>query len=221
MEQYKGQEQTTLDADVLEDSGCSLVLYNDDVHTFDYVIKSLVDICRHTVEQAEQCAVLVHCNGKCTVKTGSYEEAVQLALPDEARAVFAGFGILLIGFGVFETYNNYGSMAGSAVLVGSIIVCTVLIAIMLMKGTWKRFSLKDESNSRVNQIDQQNIHVGTLGRTIARLAPTGKALIDGEQVEVHAINKFIDPDRPIEVVGVEGYRIDVCEIHDDRFGQEN
>ena len=57
----------------LEDSGCSLVLYNDDVHTFDYVIKALMDICRHTEEQAEQCAILVHCHGKCTVKHGSYE----------------------------------------------------------------------------------------------------------------------------------------------------
>lgn len=64
--------QAEEDAAVLEDSGCSLVLYNDDVHTFDYVIKSLMDICRHTQEQAEQCAILVHCHGKCTVKHGSY-----------------------------------------------------------------------------------------------------------------------------------------------------
>ena len=61
------------DVATLEDSGCSLVLYNDDVHTFDYVIKALMDICRHTEEQAEQCAILVHCHGRCTVKHGSYE----------------------------------------------------------------------------------------------------------------------------------------------------
>lgn len=60
------------EAAVLEDNGCQLVLFNDDVHTFDYVIKSLVDICRHTEEQAAQCAILVHCHGKCTVKHGSY-----------------------------------------------------------------------------------------------------------------------------------------------------
>ena len=61
------------DAAVLEDSGCSLVLHNDDVHTFDYVIKALVDICRISASQAEQCAILVHCHGKCTVKHGGYE----------------------------------------------------------------------------------------------------------------------------------------------------
>ena len=65
--------QADEEAAVLEDSGCSLVLFNDDVHTFDYVIKALMDICRHTEEQAEQCAILVHCHGKCTIKHGSYE----------------------------------------------------------------------------------------------------------------------------------------------------
>ena len=64
--------QADEEAAVLEDNGCRLVLYNDDVHTFDYVIKSLMDICRHTQEQAEQCAILVHCHGKCTVKHGPY-----------------------------------------------------------------------------------------------------------------------------------------------------
>ena len=51
-----------------------IVLYNDDINTFDHVINSLVRICRHTSEQAEQCAILVHYTGKCGVKTGSYDE---------------------------------------------------------------------------------------------------------------------------------------------------
>lgn len=51
-----------------------IVLFNDDVNTFDHVIESLVAICNHSLEQAEQCALLVHYKGKCTVKTGSYDE---------------------------------------------------------------------------------------------------------------------------------------------------
>ena len=47
-----------------------IVLYNDDVNTFDHVIETLVRVCDHTWEQAEQCAILVHYKGKCTVKTG-------------------------------------------------------------------------------------------------------------------------------------------------------
>lgn len=51
-----------------------IVLYNDDVNTFDHVIDTLIRVCDHTAEQAEQCAILVHYKGKCTVKTGSYDE---------------------------------------------------------------------------------------------------------------------------------------------------
>ena len=76
MEQQKTQHEE--DLDLLEDSGCNLVLYNDDYHTFDYVIKPLVDICRHSYEQAEQCTILVHYRGKCVVKNGSYEELLPM-----------------------------------------------------------------------------------------------------------------------------------------------
>jgi ATP-dependent Clp protease adaptor protein ClpS len=51
-----------------------IVLYNDDVNTFDHVIDTLIKVCKHTSEQAEQCAILVHYKGKCTVKTGSLDE---------------------------------------------------------------------------------------------------------------------------------------------------
>ena len=47
-----------------------IVLYNDDVNTFDHVIDTLIRVCNHTPEQAEQCSLIVHYNGKCTVKTG-------------------------------------------------------------------------------------------------------------------------------------------------------
>ena len=51
-----------------------IVLYNDDYNTFDHVIQLLIDSCDHSEIQAEQCAMLVHFKGKCTVKTGSYDD---------------------------------------------------------------------------------------------------------------------------------------------------
>jgi ATP-dependent Clp protease adaptor protein ClpS len=51
-----------------------IVLYNDDVNTFDHVIDTLIKVCKHTAEQAEQCAILVHYKGQCTVKTGAYDD---------------------------------------------------------------------------------------------------------------------------------------------------
>lgn len=49
----------------------SLILHNDEVNTFDFVIESLIEVCEHTSEQAEQCTYLVHYKGKCDVKAGS------------------------------------------------------------------------------------------------------------------------------------------------------
>ena len=51
-----------------------ILLFNDDVNTFDFVIDALIEVCEHTMEQAEQCTYLVHYKGKCAVKTGEYEE---------------------------------------------------------------------------------------------------------------------------------------------------
>lgn len=62
-------------ADLLTDvaDACSLVVWNDEVNTFEWVIETLVKICGHTTEQAEQCALLIHTQGKYAVKKGDYD----------------------------------------------------------------------------------------------------------------------------------------------------
>ena len=52
----------------------NLVIYNDDYNTFDHVIESLVKVCKHEAIQAEQCTWIIHHNGKCAVKNGSFED---------------------------------------------------------------------------------------------------------------------------------------------------
>lgn len=51
-----------------------IIVYNDDVNTFDHVIETLIRVCNHTAEQAEQCSIIIHYKGKCTVKTGILDE---------------------------------------------------------------------------------------------------------------------------------------------------
>lgn len=70
--QEKGQEELLVKEKVLKQN--EIVLFNDDVNTFDHVIDTLIYACDHIPEQAEQCALLVHYKGKCTVKTGSYDD---------------------------------------------------------------------------------------------------------------------------------------------------
>jgi len=55
-----------------------LVLHNDEVNTFDYVMETLVDVCDHSMTQAEQCATITHHKGKCEVRSGSLSEMKEL-----------------------------------------------------------------------------------------------------------------------------------------------
>jgi ATP-dependent Clp protease adaptor protein ClpS len=64
------EERDVLEKEVFQHE---IVLHNDDVNTFDHVIEALISVCEHTLEQAEQCAMLVHYKGKCTVKSGEYK----------------------------------------------------------------------------------------------------------------------------------------------------
>lgn len=72
------------DVEVLEEEAVdeqeewSLVVFNDDVNTFEHVIQTLIDVCGHTPEQAEQCTWIIHFKGKCKVKNGSFDELASM-----------------------------------------------------------------------------------------------------------------------------------------------
>lgn len=68
-------EEALLEEVLLEEGPVKeLVLHNDDVNTFEHVIDCLVEICQHEPVQAEQCAHIVHYNGKCSVKRGTFDQ---------------------------------------------------------------------------------------------------------------------------------------------------
>lgn len=68
----KVSEEILVDSDSSHEN--EIILYNDDVNTFDHVIDTLMKVCDHTLEQAKQCSIIVHHKGKCSVKTGSYSD---------------------------------------------------------------------------------------------------------------------------------------------------
>lgn len=69
------QIKTSEESDVLTDveSPCQLVVWNDEVNSFDWVIATLISVCGHSTEQAEQCAMIIHTKGKYSVKEGDYD----------------------------------------------------------------------------------------------------------------------------------------------------
>jgi len=68
--------ETAMDVETLTEveAPYSLVVWNDEVNSFDWVIQTLIEVCHHSMEQAEQCAMIIHTQGKYAVKRGSYEE---------------------------------------------------------------------------------------------------------------------------------------------------
>jgi len=68
----------------------SLVLYNDEINTFDHVIIALVEVCYHDLEQAEQCALITHYKGSCPVKSGPINDLKQLINELHKRNLKAG-----------------------------------------------------------------------------------------------------------------------------------
>jgi ATP-dependent Clp protease adaptor protein ClpS len=84
------------DIDVLtdQDDPCSLIVWNDEVNTFEWVIETLIEICGQSIEQAEQCAMIIHTKGKYAVKRGAYEELKPLCDAITDRGIGATIEIL-------------------------------------------------------------------------------------------------------------------------------
>lgn len=70
---YDPFEKEYDDVLTLQQHPYSLIVWNDEVNTFEWVIKTLIEVCAHTPEQAEQCAMFIHTKGKYAVKNGDYE----------------------------------------------------------------------------------------------------------------------------------------------------
>ncbi|MGW8121573.1 ATP-dependent Clp protease adaptor ClpS [Roseivirga echinicomitans] len=71
---YQEEELVELLEKTTDEELCDLVVFNDDFNTFEHVINTLIKVCNHSAEQAEQCTMLIHYKGKCTVKNGSLTE---------------------------------------------------------------------------------------------------------------------------------------------------
>lgn len=134
-----------------------------------------------------------------------------IAIPGGIAGAIGG---LLAILAVWQTYASHGHVAGNIMLLSSITVLIILIVVLMKSKTWNRVSLHEAVDSKVNTVDANEIKVGSKGVTITRLAPSGNAMIQDQVVEVHTVSEFVDPDQPIEVIEIEGYRIMVRSLND-------
>ena len=72
------EEEIELLEEIGADLDRDLIVFNDDINTFEHVIETLIKICRHSPEQAEQCTWIIHYNGKCSVKKGNEQNLIPM-----------------------------------------------------------------------------------------------------------------------------------------------
>jgi membrane-bound ClpP family serine protease len=120
----------------------------------------------------------------------------------------AGIGaLLLVGGGVFCGYYFHGATIGSYILLGSGIGMIIFFTFALRKRTWQRFGLKSEIEGKVSIIQEDAIKVGDSGKTVSRLAPIGKAMINDTLYEVRSEGGYLDANKEVTVIQIDVNKI--------------
>jgi len=115
-------------------------------------------------------------------------------------------GVLIIIFAIWECYITKGKLAGNITLASTIFASFIFIFYSLKSKTWKKLQLNTAIESKIDNVNNK-VKVNDEGISISRLAPSGKALINGDYFEVHTLSTYIDPDTPIVVIKVENNKI--------------
>ena len=122
-------------------------------------------------------------------------------------------GLILTVFGVYKSFEDYGSSVGVWVLIGTLLVSVFVIAMSLRARTLNRLMLKTDIDGTVDQdLTEDQVKSGDRGATLTRLAPMGKILVNAMVREAKSIEGYIDEHTDIEIVSIEGTRISVKPI---------
>lgn len=116
-------------------------------------------------------------------------------------------GLLVLGIGIYYSFQLYGASTGGAVLIGAALVIGALTAIGLKRIDKSPFNVLAKIDSKVNEFDYSNIAVGDEGITLTALRPEGRAMINDERVIVYSKGFYIDTNTEIKVVRIKDNKI--------------
>jgi len=130
-----------------------------------------------------------------------------LLIPGITIAGISG-AILMVG-GVILGYHYHGVVVGNFILLGTVVLSTLTLILVLKSKTWKKVMLQSSIDGKVNQLERTNYQVkeGDIGVTITRLNPIGKILIQGEYFEATSLNRFLDEKTSVIVKKISGNKI--------------
>ncbi len=121
--------------------------------------------------------------------------------------VVAIIGVLCMIGGVITAFVQFGTTVGFLTLVLTAILTILCFWLMMRSKTWRRLQLKTKIDSKMNEVDESRLTVGTKGVAISRLAPTGTGLFGDMEVEVVSLQGFIDENTPIVIHKIEGSKV--------------
>ncbi len=134
-----------------------------------------------------------------------------LIIPGFTVFGIGGFAFIIIGIG--SAYYFHGIIAGNITLLGAVMASFITIYYIFKQKTWKKMGLKTNINSKNEPFETSRIHPGDHGKTITRLAPMGKAMVNDVICEAKSTGNFVDENTDIVVLQVLSTQIIVKPIN--------
>lgn len=129
-------------------------------------------------------------------------------------SIFSILGGVVACFGIYLAYSNYGQTTGNWILTFSVIATGAVLYWGYKRMQSKKWALKTEITSKVNDENISHYQPGDIGKTITNLRPEGKAIFKGdERITVYSVGEFIDKNTEIQIARIEHNKIFVKPVN--------
>ncbi len=127
-------------------------------------------------------------------------------------SIGALLSLVCYGSSIYLAFRDYGPLTGFIVVLVILVLSVVSVVFFLRAKTWQRFSLKQEIRSSSMPEPDKELQIGARGKSVSRLSPMGKIMIDGRLYEAKSQDVYIDPRSDVEVVGFENFSVIVKKV---------
>ncbi len=127
-------------------------------------------------------------------------------------SIGALLSLVCYGSSIYLAFRDYGPLTGFIVVLVILVLSVVSVVFSLRAKTWQRFSLKQEIRSSSMPEPDKELQIGVRGKSVSRLSPMGKIMIDGRLYEAKSQDVYIDPRSDVEVVGFENFSVIVKKV---------
>ena len=111
-------------------------------------------------------------------------------------------GAIMVISGVWYSFHVYGPEVGMYVSLGTLALTGITIYFSFRYNVWRKFSLQQQNDSRIDRVDEMDIKPGTIGTTISAVRPSGTAMFNHRKIEVQSMGELIETNTQVEVVEV-------------------